>query len=167
MNHYPMGFDALREKFGWYCESWERAGNPTGERKAMIAFMTHIADTEEQAIDEAKAALQEHAGAYGKVTRGQQWDGDYACDVSVLLAMCETDDWRDVFRRRTLICTPEQAAERIRRYLDLGFTEISFIARFAGLTHTQTTTTIRRISEEVVPMLGESMLRYERDNAYS
>jgi alkanesulfonate monooxygenase SsuD/methylene tetrahydromethanopterin reductase-like flavin-dependent oxidoreductase (luciferase family) len=168
MNHYPMGFDALREKFGWYCESWERAGRPTGGRKAMIAFMTHIADTEEQAIDEAKAALQEHAGAYGKVMRGLQWDTDYAGDVSVLLAMCEAGDWRDVFRRRTLICTPAQAAERIRRYLDLGFTEISFIARFAGLTHTQTTTTIRRISEEVLPMLGEKAApRYGRRNAYS
>ena len=116
--------------------------------------MTHIADTEEQAIDEAKAALQEHAGAFGKVMRGEQWDTNWAGDVSVLLHMCENDDWRDVFRRRTLICTPEQAAERIQRYLDLGFTEISFIARYAGLTHDQTMTTVRRISEDVLPMLG-------------
>jgi len=111
-------------------------------------------DTEEQAIDEAKSALQEHAGAFGKVMRGQQWDRDYEDDISVLLHMCEDDDWRDVFRRRTLICSPEQAAERIQRYLDLGFTEISFITRYAGLTNEQNMTTIRRISEEVLPMLG-------------
>lgn len=154
MNHYPMSADAVAEKFGWYCESWERAGRETADREAMIAFMTHIADTEEQAIDEAKAALQEHAGAFGKVMRGEQWDTNWAGDVSVLLHMCENDDWRDVFRRRTLICTPEQAAERIQRYLDLGFTEISFIARYAGLTHDQTMTTVRRISEDVLPMLG-------------
>ena len=154
MNHYPMGFEALAEKFGWYCETWEKAGRRTSDRKAMIAFMTHIADTEEQAISEAKAALQEHAGAFAKVMRGRQWDTDYADDVSVLLAMCEDGDWTDVFRRRTLICTPEQAAERIRKYLDLGFTEISFIARYAGLTHAQSMTSMRRISEEVLPMLG-------------
>ena len=154
MNHYPMSADSVAEKFGWYCENWEKACRKTSDRKAMIAFMTHIADTEEQAIDEAKAALQEHAGAFGKVMRGQQWDTDWAGDISVLLNMCENDDWRDVFRRRTLICSPEQAAEGIQRYADLGFTEISFIARYAGLTHEQTMSTVRRISEEVMPMLG-------------
>jgi len=156
MNHHPMSAESAAEKFGWYCETWEKAGRKTSDRKTMMAFMTHIADTEEQAIDEARAALQEHAGAFGKVMRGEQWDTDWAGDVSVLLHMCENDDWRDVFRRRTLICTPEQAAERIQRYLDLGFSEISFIARYAGLTHDQTMTTIRRISEEVLPMLGLS-----------
>ena len=156
MNHYPMSAKSVAEKFGWYCESWEKAGRKTSDRKAMITFMTHIADTEEQAIEEAKAALQEHAGAFRKVMRGQQWDTDWAGDVSVLLNMCENDDWRDVFRRRTLICSPEQAAERIQRYADLGFTEIAFTARYAGLKHEQTMSTIRRISNEVMPMLGVS-----------
>ena len=154
MNQYPMSYDSLAEKFAWYCETWEKAGHKTSERRAMVSFMTHLADTEEQAIDEAKAALQEHAAAFGKVLHSRQWDTDYEGDLSVLLSMCEGDDWRDVFRRRTLICTPEQAAERIRRYLDLGFTEISFIARFAGLTHEQTMTTMRRMTDEVVPMVG-------------
>ena len=154
MNHYPMSADSVAEKFAWYCERWEVAGRKTSDRKAMIAFMAHIADTEEQAIDEAKAALQEHAGAFGKVMRGQQWDRDYEDDISVLMHMCEDDDWRDVFRRRTLICSAEQAAERIQRYLELGFTEISFNTRYAGLTNEQNMTTIRRISEEVLPMLG-------------
>ena len=156
MNHYPMSADAVAEKFGWYCETWEKAGRKTSDRKAMIAFMTHIADTEEQAIGEARAALQEHAGAFGKVMRGRQWDTDYAADESVLLQMCEGDDWRDVFRRRTLICTPEQAAGRLRPYLDMGFTEISFICRFAGLTHEQSTASMRRIGEQVLPLLGET-----------
>lgn len=154
MNHYPMSADAVTEKFAWYCERWESAGRKTADRKSMMAFMTHIADTEEQAIDEAKAALQEHASAFGKVMRGQQWDTDWDGDISVLLHMCEDDDWKDVFRRRTLICSPEQAAERIQRYLDLGFTEISFVTRYAGLTHEQGMTSIRRINDEVLPMLG-------------
>jgi natural product biosynthesis luciferase-like monooxygenase protein len=157
MNQYPMSFESLAEKFGWYCETWERAGRKTSERKAMVSFMAHIADTEEQAIEEAKAALQEHAGAYQKVASGRQWDTDYEGDVSILLSMCEDDDWKDVFRRRTLICTPEQAAERMQRYVDLGFTEMSFIARFAGLTHEQTCTTMRRITEEVLPMMGNAV----------
>ena len=154
MNHYPMSAESLREKFGWYCETWEKSSQKTSQRKAMVAFMTYLADTEEQAILEAKAALQEHAHAFGKVLHGSQWDRDYEGDLSILLHMCENGDWRDVFRCRTLICTPEQAAERIQRYLELGFTEVSFIARFAGITHTQAKTTIRRVSDEVLPMLG-------------
>jgi alkanesulfonate monooxygenase SsuD/methylene tetrahydromethanopterin reductase-like flavin-dependent oxidoreductase (luciferase family) len=156
MNHYPMSANALAEKFDWYCESWEQAGRKTSDRKAMINFMCHIANTEEQAIQEAKDALQEHAGAFGKVMQGQQWDTDYAGDVSILLRMCEGDDWRDVFRRRTLICTPEQTAERIQHCLDLGFTEISIVPRYAGLTHEQCTNTMHHITEEVLPMLSQS-----------
>jgi len=156
MNHYPMSAESLTKKFGWFCEAWEKTGRKTADRKAMVAFMTHIADTEEQAMEEARAALQEHAAAFGKVMRGLQWDTDYEGDESVLLNMCEDDDWRDVFRRRTLICSPEQAAERIQRYLDLGFTEISFVPRYAGLTHQQTMTSIRRINDEILPMLGQS-----------
>ena len=156
MNHYPMSANALAEKFDWYCESWEQAGRKTSDRKAMINFMCHIANTEEQAIQEAKDALQEHAGAFGKVMQGQQWDTDYAGDISILLRMCEGDDWRDVFRRRTLICTPEQTAERIQHCLDLGFTEISIVPRYAGLTHEQCTNTMHRITEEVLPMLSQS-----------
>jgi len=154
MNQYPMTYASLVEKFGLYAETWEANKRKTEDRKAMIAFLVHLADTEEKAIDEAKAALQEHAGAFGKVLHGKQWDTDYESDVSTLLMMCEGDDWRDVFRRRTLICTPEQAAERLQRYLDLGFTETSMVARFAGLTHEQATTTMRRINDEVLPMLG-------------
>lgn len=154
MNQYPMSFESLAEKFGWYCEEWERAGRATSGRRAMAAFMTHLADTEEQAIDEARASLQEHAGAFAKVLHGRQWDRDYAADVSVLLEMCEGGDARDVFRRRTLICTPEQAAGRIRKYLDLGFTEISAVARFAGLSHGQATATVERMTAEVLPMAG-------------
>ena len=156
MNHYPMSANALAEKFGWYCESWEQAGRKTSDRKAMINFMCHIAKTEEQAIQEAKDALQEHAGAFGKVMQGQQWDTDYAGDISILLRMCEGDDWRDVFRRRTLICTPEQAAERIQHCIDLGFTEISIVPGYAGLTHEHCTNTMHRITEEVLPMLSQS-----------
>lgn len=154
MNQYPMSFDSLVEKFGLYTEAWEKSGRQTAERKAMVAFMVHIADTEEQAIDEAKIALQEHAGAFGKVLHGKQWDEDYESDVSTLLMMCEGDDYRDVFRRRTLICTPEQAAERLQRYLELGFTEVSIVPRYGNLTHEQASTSMQRINDEVLPMLG-------------
>ncbi len=154
MNQYPMSYESLVEKYGLYAESWEAQGRKTEDRKSMVVFMAHLADTEEQAIDEAKAALQEHAAAFGKVLHGKQWDTDYEGDISTLLMMCEGDDWRDVFRRRTLICTPEQAAERIQRYLDLGFTEIGIAARYAGLTHEQGCATIRRMNDEVLPMLG-------------
>ena len=153
MNQYPMSFDSLREKFGWYCEAWDAAGQPS-ERKAMVSFMTHIADTEEQAIAEAQAALQEHVNAFGKVMRGQQWDRDYAGEPSVLTSMTSTGDVRDLMRERTLIGAPEQIAERIARYRDLGFTEIGVIPRYTSLSHAQCMQTMQRMSQEVMPLLG-------------
>ena len=67
--------------------------------------------------------------------------------------MCEGDDWKDVFRKRTLICTPEQAVERIQKYIDIGFSEISFILRFGSISHEESQVTMKRLSEEVLPKL--------------
>ena len=152
MNQYNMSFDSLVERFGWYCEAWEKAGHKSDQRKAMVALMTHLADTEEQAIAEAKGAFQEHACTAGKVMQGRQWDTDYAADIAALNKMCASDGYDDVFPR-TLICTPEQAAQRISRYLDLGFTEIGIVPRYAGLSAEQCMTSIQRVQEEVLPLL--------------
>lgn len=153
MNQYPMSFESLKEKFAWYCDEWEATGKPRGERKAMVSFLAHIADTEEQAIAEAQAALQEHVNAFGKVMRGEHWDTDYDGDVSLLTGMIGSDDVREVFRQRTLIGTPEQIAERIARYRDLGFTEVGIIPRYTSIAYEQCMQTMRRMSEQVMPLL--------------
>lgn len=153
MNHYPMSADALEEKFRWYCEAWEKADRKIENRKAMVAFMCHISDTEEKAVYESATALQEHAGAFEKIMLGQQWDTNYAGDRSTILKMCDDNNWQDVFRRRTLIGTPEQVAKRIKKYLNMGFTEISIVPRFAGLNHRQCQNTIKKITHTVLPML--------------
>ena len=154
MNQYPMTFESLAEKHGWYCDAYATAGHDPAKRKSMVAFMTYIADTEEDAIARAKAALQEHAGAFGKLMQGDQWNRDYEADESVLLRMCEGNDVRDVFRKRTLICTAEQAAERLAPYRELGFTEVSFVPRFGNLSAAQCTESIHRLTEEVRPQLA-------------
>lgn len=153
MNQYPMSFASLKEKFGWYCEAWEQSGRPPGERKAMVSFMTHIAPTEEQAIEEALGALGDHVSAFVKLARGEHWDRNFEDGPQALKQMAAGQDIREMLRERTLICSPAQAAERIARYRDLGFTEVSFIARFTRLTHAQTVATMQRISNEVMPLL--------------
>ncbi len=154
MNQYPMSFEALREKYRWYCDEWSASGRKDAERKSMVSFLAHIADTEEQAIAEAQAALQEHVNAFGKVMRGQQWDTDHEGDVGLLTGMIGTDDVRRVFRERTLVGTPEQVAERIEKYRALGFTEIGILARYTSLSHKQCMETVQRMSEEVMPLLN-------------
>lgn len=150
MNQYPMSFAELADRFGLYRDAWERSGR--GPRRAMVALMACLADTEERAIELARDALREHVGTFQNLLEGRRWDRGRGGDV--LRDMCETGDWRDVFRRRTLICTPEQAAGRIARYLELGFTEISLVARFGGIPHERSLETVRRMTEEVAPMLG-------------
>lgn len=157
MNQYPMSFDSLREKFGWYCDTWDATGRPHSDRKAMVSFLTHIADTEEKAIAEAQAAVQEHVSAFGKVMKGQQWDIDYAGDLSVLTQSTSPDDIHNLFRERTLIGTAEQVAERLQKYAALGFTEVSLLARFTSLSHRQCMETMQRFDEGVLPLLPKSV----------
>jgi alkanesulfonate monooxygenase SsuD/methylene tetrahydromethanopterin reductase-like flavin-dependent oxidoreductase (luciferase family) len=157
MNQYPMSRESLSEKFDWYKEAYAKAGHDEADRQAMVCFMAYITDTEEKAIEGARGPLQEHAGAFRKLMLGDQWNRDYEADESVLRAMCDSDDIRDVFRKRTLICTPEQAAERIAGYLDEGFTEICLTSRYAGITPEQEHETLERMTNEVVPMLGRTL----------
>ena len=154
MNQYPMSFASLVEKHTTYTEAYAKAGHDPTKRKSAIAFLVHLADTEERAIAEAKGWVQEHAAAFKKVLTHNEWDRDYAGDVSTLLAMCEGGDVNDVFKKRTLVCTPAQAAERLAKYAELGFTEAIFVTRFAGLPAAQERETIERLTREVRPMLG-------------
>jgi natural product biosynthesis luciferase-like monooxygenase protein len=154
MNQYPMNFAALVEKHDWYKAAYAAAGHDLAQRRSAVAFMAYLADSEEAAIETARRALQEHASAFRKVLTHNEWDRDYEGDVSTLLAMCEGNDYRDVFRKRTLICTPTQAAERLARYMALGFTEAIFVCRYGNLSAAQGDETIERLTKEVRPLLG-------------
>ena len=154
MNQYPMSFASLVEKHATFQEAYAKVGHDPAKRKSAIAFLVHLADTEERAIAEAKGWVQEHAAAFRKVQTHNEWDRDYTFDAATLLAMCEGNDVNDVFRKRTLVCTPAQAAERLAKYRDLGFTEAIFVTRYAGLPAAQERETIERLTREVRPMLG-------------
>ena len=154
MNQYPMSFASLVEKHATFQDAYAKAGHDPAKRRSAIAFLVHLADTEERAIAEAKGWVQEHAAAFRKVQTHNEWDRDYSFDAATLLAMCEGNDVNDVFRKRTLVCTPAQAAERLAKYMDLGFTEAIFVTRYAGLPAAQERETIERLTHEVRPMLG-------------
>jgi alkanesulfonate monooxygenase SsuD/methylene tetrahydromethanopterin reductase-like flavin-dependent oxidoreductase (luciferase family) len=154
MNQYPMSFASLVEKHATFKEAYAKAGHDPARRKSAVAFLVHLADSDERAIEEAKVWLQEHAAAFKKVLTHNEWDRDYTYDVATLLAMCEGPDYRDVFKKRTLVCTPAQAAERLQKYVDLGFTEAIMVTRYAGLPAAQERETIERLTREVRPMLG-------------
>jgi len=156
MNHYPLSFEALRTRHDAFKAAHGRANHAAAARRSSIAFMTHLADTEEQAIEEAKVALQEHVTALRKVQQHREFDRDYVGDISVLLELCKSGDYREVFRERTLICSPAQAAERLAKYVGEGFGEAMMLCRFGNLAHAQTLATIERMTREVLPMMGMS-----------
>jgi natural product biosynthesis luciferase-like monooxygenase protein len=153
MNQYPMTFEVLCEKHEAFKAAYARAGHGSTERRSSVALMTHLADNEEQAIEEAKLALQEHVTALRKVQMHREWDRDYQGDILVLLELCASGDYREVFRQRTLIGTPEQAAERLSRYVREGFGEAMFLCRFGNISASQCDDTIERLSKQVRPML--------------
>lgn len=157
MNQYPMTFESLLEKHGAFKAAYAKVGHDPAQRRSSVAFMTHLAGTEEQAIEEATVALQEHVTALRKAQTHREWDTDYEGDISALLELCKSGDYREVFRERTLIGTPEQAAQRLSKYVADGFGEAMMLCRFGNISHAQCMATIERMTSEVRPMLQDTM----------
>ena len=151
MNQYPMSPDDARERFGWYLDAWKTAGHAEGSHEAMMSVFLHIADTEEDAVAEAKRAVQEHANLFRLLFSGDQWNEDYAGDESVFEFLAPDGDIPKMFRERTCIGTPEQVIERIERYRDWGFTEMSFIVRTGEISQDKALRTMERFNNEVAP----------------
>ncbi len=159
MNQYPMSRESLAQKMAWYRAALTGAGHPDigagpGGRKAMVALLTVIADTEEEAIAIGRPAVQEHVAAFGKVLAGDPWNRDFAASEAALTGSTGIDDLTVLFRERCMMGTAAQAAEKIAAYRDLGFTEIGIIARFAGIDAARERETVERLSREVLPLLG-------------
>ena len=154
MNQYPMPYQSLVEKHEVYKTAYAAAGHSIADRQSGVAFMTYIAATEEEALAQARAALQEHASSMLKVLTHDEWNRDYAGDPGTLLAMADGGPEINTFRNRTMICTATQAIERLRRYKALGFTEAIFVCRFGDLSAAQCLETIERLDRDVRPYLG-------------
>lgn len=156
MNQYPMSLADATERFGWFKDAYAQAGHDPARREAMMSLFLHIADTEEQAIAEAKPAVQEHANLFRLLFTGDRWNTDYAGDESVFEFI--TGGSRDItaaFRERTAVGTVEQICERVAMYRDMGYTEISFVTRYGTLSHAQALRNIRLASEEIIPRFGQ------------
>ena len=168
MNQYPMSLESLARKMAWYRDALTGAGHPDvgarkgdngfsggpGGRKAMVALLTVIADTEEEAVAIGRPAVQEHVAAFGKVLAGDTWNRDFAASEAALTGSTGIDDLTTLFRERCLMTTADRAAEKIAAYRDLGFTEIGFIARFTSISAERERETIERLSRDVLPLLG-------------
>jgi natural product biosynthesis luciferase-like monooxygenase protein len=151
MNQYPMSPAETAERFGWYRDAWDGAGRRRAGRDAMMSLFLHVADTEEQAVAEAKLAVQEHANLFRLLLAQDVENTDYVGDESVFRFIAPEGDVATAFRERTAVGTIAQIAERIARYRDIGFTEISFVVRYGALTHDQCMTNIARAGAEVLP----------------
>ncbi len=151
MNQYPVSLAESRERFQWYLDARDGAGHDPATYQAMMSVFMYIADSEEQAIADAKAAVQEHANLFRLLFQGDQWNDDYAGDESVFDFLAPDGDIVGMFRERTLIGTAEQVIERIAQYRELGFTELSVLIRTGELSHTQAMTTMERFNADVLP----------------
>lgn len=151
MNQYPVSPAESRERFQWYLDAWDAAGHEQATRQAMMSVFMYIADSEEQAIAEAKRTVQEHANLFRLLFQGDQWNEDYAGDESVFEFLAPDGDIVRMFRERTLIGTADQVIERIVRYRELGFTELSFLIRTGEMSHAQAMTTMQRFNTDVLP----------------
>ena len=155
MNQYPMSFADAVTRFDWFKDAYAAAGHDPAKREAMMSLFLHIAPSEEQAIAEAKPAVQEHANLFRLLFGGDRWNTDYEGDESVFdFITGGTGNVEEVFRERTAIGTVDQICERIETYRDLGFTEISFVVRYGTLSHAQCLRNIEIATEKILPRFG-------------
>ena len=152
MNQYPMSLAEATERFGFFKDAYAAAGHDPSKREAMMSLFLHIADSEEQAIEEAKPFVQEHANLFRLLFAGDKWNTDYEGDETVFDYLTGgTGDVTELFRERTAIGTVEQICERVALYRDMGFTEMSFVTRYGALTHDQVKRNVEIASEAILP----------------
>lgn len=151
MNQYPMSVAQMKERFGWYKDAYAAAGHDPQKRNAMMAMFLNIADSEEQAIEEAKLGVQEHANLFRLLFGGDQWNTDYVGDESVFRFLQPDGDVTSLFRERTLVGTVDQICERIAFYRDQGYSEMSFIVRYGTLPHSKALDNIDRVNRLIRP----------------
>jgi natural product biosynthesis luciferase-like monooxygenase protein len=152
MNQYPMSRADMETRFAWFKDAHAAAGHDPAERRAMMSLFLHIADSEEQAIAEAKPSVQEHANLFRLLFGGQYWSTEYEGDPSVFEMIGGKDgDVTPAFRERTAIGTVDQICERIETYRDLGFTEMSLVVRYGMLSHETALKNIRLATERILP----------------
>jgi len=157
MNQYPMSLPEAIERFDWFKDAYADAGHEPAKREAMMALFLHVADSEEQAIAEAKPAVQEHASLFRMLFSGDRWNTDFDGDPSVFEFITGgSSDVTAAFRERTAIGTVEQICERVEMYRDMGFTEISFVSRYGTLGHETAMRNLRIASEEIIPKFRQS-----------
>jgi natural product biosynthesis luciferase-like monooxygenase protein len=156
MNQYPMTPDEVTTRFGWYRAAWDAAGRDPSAREAMMSLFLHVGDTEDEAIADAKLAVQEHANLFRLLLSQDVENTDYVGDESVFRFIAPEGDVVTAFRKRTAVGTIDQVAERVARYADLGFTEISFVVRYGALSHAQCMANIARAGRELLPRFREA-----------
>jgi len=150
-NHYPQSLRDLTERLDWYKRAYAAGGHDPAQRQGMISLFLHIAPSEEQAIAEAMPAVQEHANLFRLLMSNDVWNRDYLGDASVFEFIAPGGDVVDAFRERTAVGTAEQVCERVQRYHELGYTEVSFIVRYGGLSHAQCLANIEAVNRLVRP----------------
>lgn len=155
MNRYSLTDEQLETGFGWYKAALAAAGHDLAGRPVMVAHMTHIADTTEQAMAEAHVPLREHMHGVARLRTNNVFYTDFTgTDEIYAQPGAPEKDAREFMLNRTLVGDPERVAAQLRRYADMGFNEVAFVNRFGALTGAQSRRTLERLESEVRPRLG-------------
>jgi natural product biosynthesis luciferase-like monooxygenase protein len=155
MNRYPLTDEQMTTCLGWYRAALAAAGHDMAQRTVMVSHMTHIADTDEQAMAEAKLPLQEHMNCFVQLKQNNVFYTDFVGSAGLWDQPGTPEaDARTFIMNRTLVGSPARVAEQIERYRTMGFNEIAFITRFGALSGAQSQRTLQRLQQEVRPLLG-------------
>jgi alkanesulfonate monooxygenase SsuD/methylene tetrahydromethanopterin reductase-like flavin-dependent oxidoreductase (luciferase family) len=160
-----LGPEIVGRRIAEYREGLANA-TPVGEVNENVAMfmMTLCAETDEEAKEIAEGpfatyldSTMEHFlqwGRGGNLPPGYEWYAE-ASQKSEKLA--ERMKFDHLFENgMVLVGTPERITETIRRYRDVGVTQILCGTQFAGITQDQALNSIRLFGEAVIPHFAEA-----------
>lgn len=143
-----MGREGIRAQFGSLVHAHHEMGKPIDNLRLGLQCMTHVAPTDEEALDALRYARWQNRAQRG-LNRQDVVNG--RVDASPYEG--ELDD--ETYMDRLFFGSPETVIKKFKRLASVGGTHVSNWMMFGGMEHEKLMRSIRLMGEEVIPALRD------------
>jgi alkanesulfonate monooxygenase SsuD/methylene tetrahydromethanopterin reductase-like flavin-dependent oxidoreductase (luciferase family) len=143
-----MGLNGVRSQYGVLAHAHNQIGKPIENIRLGIQCITHVAPTDEEALEALKYARWQNR-AQRALNRQDISNGQ----ANAIPYDNELDD--EAFMERLFFGSPETVIKKFKNLASVGATHISNWMMFGGIEHEKLMRSIRLMGEEVIPALKD------------
>ena len=144
-----MGLDGVRAQYGVLAHAHRELGKPVQDIRLGVQCITHVAPTDEEALEALKYARWQN-----RAQRGLNRQAVNSGRIEAIPYEGELDD--EPFMDRLFFGSPETVVEKLKKFADAGATHVSNWMMFGGIEHEKLMRSIRLMGEEVIPALKDA-----------